>query len=254
MIKDKKENDPDLILLYHHLWVHNETGFVSPLEELRELSQINDLYIHVDAVQAPGKISHWPILNFGDIWTFSAHKFGALKGIGFSILKKHLPFYPFISGGGQQQNKRSGTENPMGVKSIALALADLQKISVEKNHIKKTEFEQFLALQLINLGGVLSSPHTNSNTIYFYFYSLSSDVAVALFDLHGIELSSGSACSSGAARPSTVMTLSGLSAWSKNGLRLSFGFDYSETEWDAIRIKFSEVFDKIRGSVLVDSK
>jgi cysteine desulfurase len=58
-LQDRKDNNPDLVILYHHLWVHNETGIVAPLSCLSELKKIPDLYIHFDAVQAPGKIPNW---------------------------------------------------------------------------------------------------------------------------------------------------------------------------------------------------
>lgn len=97
VLKDKKDNNPDLMILYHHLWVHNETGQVSPLTELNVFKNIPDLFIHVDAVQAPGKIPEWKELLVGDAFSFSAHKFGALKAIGFSFLKSDIPFHPLIS-------------------------------------------------------------------------------------------------------------------------------------------------------------
>src|SRR5690606_22304622 len=128
-IKLEKEQNSDLLILYHHLWVHNETGHVEELEKLSEFKTISDLYIHVDAVQAPGKTPKWKELSQGDIWTFSAHKFGALKGIGFSFLRGDFEFYPLILGGAQQGNLRSGTENALGVKTVALALRDLEKVN-----------------------------------------------------------------------------------------------------------------------------
>ena len=243
-----KASDPDLVILYHHLWVHNETGQVSPLEELSKFKSIPDLYLHIDAVQAPGKIPEWQKLTEGDIWTFSAHKFGALKGIGFSFFKSNFDFYPLLTGGGQQGNFRSGTENVQGVRSISLALADLLEINVVNNSLKRKEMVDFLNQELQGLGAVVDDSLVCSNTIYFYLYNLSSDIALALFDINGLEISAGSACSSGAAKESAVLLQLGLKASAKNGLRLSMPFEMDKDHLNKIRERMKLVFNRLRSS------
>lgn len=247
-IKDKKDNNPELLILYHHLWVHNETGGVSSLAELNQFKTIPDLFLHIDAVQAPGKVSDWKELNVGDIFTFSAHKFGALKGIGFSFFSKKISFHPLISGGGQQANLRSGTENPMGVQSVMLALRDLCSIDVPANIQKRKELEIFLQSALPGIGELISTRcrEQNANTLYFYLNDLPSDIALALFDLQGLMLSAGSACSSGAAKPSILMTHLGYKNQAKNGLRLSFGFNLTSSQLSLIKERFLVVCQKIK--------
>lgn len=247
-LKEKKNSDPSIMILYHHLWVHNETGFVAPLEELTKFKEIHDLYLHIDAVQAPGKIESWRDLSVGDIWSFSAHKFGAFKGIGFSFMKRDLPFYPLISGGGQQEGLRAGTENPQGIMSISLALADLEKVNVSDTRMKKNELEKFLYHELKDLGDVIKSQQQNSNTIYFYLNDLTSDISLALFDLNGLMISAGSACSSGAAKPSAILTQLGHQTVARNGLRISLGFTVTEEGLRKLKDKFSIVFQRIRSS------
>ena len=246
-IQDKKDNDPDLIILYHHLWVHNETGLVSALEDLRPLKLISDLYIHVDAVQTPGKIENWRELHTGDMFTFSAHKFGALKGVGFSFVRSSLPLYTLFSGGGQQSGLRGGTENPMGIQSVSLALADLLKVDVSMGREKKEQLEYFLRTELGNLGEVFSvNGKQNSNTIYFFLKNFTSDISLALFDLHGLMVSAGSACSSGAAKPSSVLLRSGHQDVARNGLRLSLGFQTTDAELELIKTSLQQIFHKLR--------
>lgn len=242
-----KSADPQLIILYHHLWVHNETGVVAELDELKPFKEISDLFVHVDAVQAPGKIPNWKDLMVGDIFTFSPHKFGALKGLGFSFFPKSMPFYPLITGG-SQQIARSGTENALGIKSIALALKDLELVNVAENIKNRIALEVFLQAQLVGLGEVISTKGRvhNSNTIYFYLNQLSSDIALALFDLSGLMISAGSACSSGAARPSALLRHLGLDLVAKNGLRLSFAFALSGEELELIKARLKVVIDKLR--------
>jgi len=246
-LKDFKQNHSDSIILYHHLWVHNETGMVNDLQELKRFKEIPDLVIHVDSVQAIGKILDWDQLSIGDAFTFSGHKFGSLKGIGFTILKKSFPsFTPFLLGGGQQSGLRGGTENPLGVKSVCLALEDLKKIDIEKNFRLKKDFENFLKQELVGVGEVISHSSSNSNTIYFYLNELTSDVALALFDLHGIMISAGSACSSGASKPSLVLAELGKTKVVKNGLRISFGFDLTTEKMEALKSRFLIPLGKLK--------
>ena len=248
IIQDKKDNRPDLLILYHHLWVHNETGIVSPLGELTKFKAISDLYIHVDAVQAPGKMTNWKNLEVGDVFTFSAHKFGALKAIGFSFYTPEISYSPLISGGAQQSGLRSGTENPMGVRSIALALKDLELIKVDETSKKRAQLESFLEEELQGIGGVISKlgAFRNSNTIYFYLNDLSSDIALALFDVNGLMISAGSACSSGAAKSSVIMNHLGFKNESKNGLRISLSFNLSVNELEEIISRLKVIFKKLK--------
>ncbi len=244
-LRDKKENNPDLIILYHHLWVHNETGFVSDMNGPQVFKTLKDLYIHVDAVQAPGKIEDWNRLEVADIWTFSGHKFGALKGVGFTFLHGSVPFYPFISGGGQQGNLRSGTENVTGIQSLALALKDLDKISPRKTLARRKILIDLIKKQIQGIGVVLDTQDVASNTIYFCLYGLSSDITLALFDLNGLEISAGSACSSGAAKDSVVLLQMGLGPYAKNGLRLSMPLDMDDIFFNKLSQKLIEVLGKL---------
>lgn len=244
-LKEQKSHDSSLIILYHHLWAHNETGFISPLIDLNPFKSIKDLYLHIDAVQAPGKVLNWRELNFGDIWSFSAHKFGALKGIGFSFIDKKVPFVSFLTGGGQQSGLRGGTENPMGVKSISLALSDLDQVNVSSTMSKCIELEAFIENQLEGIGGVLKGVNKNSNTIYFYLNDFTSDISLALFDLHGLMISAGSACSSGAAKPAQILISMGLEKVSRNGLRLSLAFDIDEENLNKIKGLLIRVFSRL---------
>jgi cysteine desulfurase len=248
VIQDKKDNNPELLILYHHLWVHNETGIVSPLNDLKPFKLIPDLYIHVDAVQAPGKVLDWRNLDVGDIFSFSAHKIGALKGIGFSFFAKNIAFHSLISGGGQQGDLRSGTENPLSVKTIDLALKDLTQIDLELNYRLREKLEKFLVSELKDVGGIISSlgKNRNSNTIYFYFNQHPSDVTVALFDLNELQISAGSACSSGTAKASNIMTHLGYKDQAKNGLRLSLPFIFSEAELQELQEKLSFIISKLK--------
>lgn len=246
VIQDKKANNPDLIILYHHLWVHNETGHVSHLSDLQIFMSIPDLFIHVDAVQAPGKIPDWRHLSSGHIWTFSAHKFGALKGVGFSFLKADIPFYPLLTGGGQQGNLRSGTENVQGVRSVSLAISDLLETDVHQTSEIRQKLVEFMAHKLKEIGSVvLDDAPMASNTIYFYLNNFPSDITLALFDVNGLEVSAGSACSSGSTKPSAVLVQMGLTNVSKNGIRLSMPLKVDDKFLHRLQLKLQSIFVKL---------
>lgn len=244
-IKDKKENDPDLVILYHHLWLHNETGFVASLEDLAQFKEIPDLFIHVDSVQAPGKIQDWRDLSQGDIWSFSGHKFGALKGTGFTLMKKSVPFHPLFTGGGQQGNLRSGTENPMAAHALNLALGDLEKVDVTETREKVNEIRDVLKSLLGNNGELLFEEGMASNTIYFYLKILTSDLGLALFDTNGLMISAGSACSSGSAKESKLLLSMGLKAVARNGLRMSLPMSSEAINVEAISEKLKKTLSRL---------
>lgn len=246
VLKDKKDQNPELLILYHHLWVHNETGFVSPLNSLAVFKTIPDLYIHVDAVQSPGKIPEWQQLSQGDIWSYSSHKFGGFKGTGFSLMRKALPFHPLLTGGGQQTRIRAGTENPMAVHGTYLALSDLGQVDIAQTTSQRKQLEKFIVQELAGAGELMTSEQQASNTIYFYLRHLTSDVALALFDVHGLMISAGSACMSGSAKASTILNHLGLGEVAKNGLRLSLPLSVSAEERKTIESRLKIIFEKLK--------
>ena len=219
-----KENKGDINIL-NWTWVNNETGIVHKLEDALEW-QKHGLMIHVDAVQATGKIAHWQNLNSEiESYTFSGHKFGSLKGIGFTFIKTGLDGHALLNGGGQQSGLRSGTENTYGIFSLKLALDDLMENYSYKDQVEGKEwFEEQLSKHLVGKGHIVGadSPR-NGSTIYFMFDTIEAQRAAMVFDMAGIDLSNGSACSSGAVVPSRVLLVMGYDeTQAKSALRVSF--------------------------------
>jgi len=215
-------------ILLNWTWVNNETGIVWPLDKALELkSSIPDLSIHVDAVQAPGKIEDWQNLNSTlDAYTFSNHKYGALKGVGHTFVRADFDFCPIILGGGQQESMRSGTENTYGSYSSMLAIEELAKNYNYKQSLECLKYIEKEVLSTLGEAGELvgsGSNYRNANTLYIVFYDVKSDITSVAFDLAGIEVSTGSACSSGAILPSRVLLKMGYNELqSKSAIRFSF--------------------------------
>ncbi|MCK5882555.1 MAG: aminotransferase class V-fold PLP-dependent enzyme [Bacteriovoracaceae bacterium] len=221
----------DVPILLNYTSVNNETGVVWDLERVARVKKQTGCYVHVDCAQAPGKIRGWDKLNTHlDCYTYSGHKFGALKGVGFSFIKKEFQFSPLIIGGGQQDGMRSGTVNVLGVMSMHLAIREL------KENFSPDDMEQGLkyihdALQELfgDKGYIVADKMTkNLNTISLIIKNNKSDVMLAAFDIAGIELSAGSACSAGILSPSRVLMSMGVDENdAKSFIRLSFGPDLS---------------------------
>jgi cysteine desulfurase len=236
-------------ILLNFTWVHNETGVVWPLALAQTLKERTGALIHVDAPQTIGKIKDWHQLSSElDMYSFSSHKCGALKSHGWSFVKKKS-LSPLMLGGGQQQRLRSGTENTMAAMALMLALDELQQNWKPEASLRlMQEIRLFLDHSLGGLGTRVCAQarELNTNTALFYFHSLPSDQTLPLFDLAGLELSSGAACSSGAAKENHVLKALGHSAYAKNALRLSLNWDFSAGDWGKLQPRLLQVIEKIK--------
>lgn len=229
IIKEEKNK-----VLLNYTFVNNESGVVWPLEKAIKLKEATGCYVHVDGVQAIGKIQDWNELSDKiDAYTFSAHKFGAMKGVGFSFVHKDFPFHSLIRGGGQQEGMRSGTENVHGIYSIKIALSEI----VEKyNFSAQKKAKEIIENEIKSLGDKFDivgkgAHQRNGNTIYLVVAGRKADILLTAFDLAKMDVSSGSACSSGAVIPSRVLLNMGYSEdEAKGALRFSFSPFLTEDE------------------------
>lgn len=236
----------------NYTWVNNESGVVFPLEWAEELKEKTKCIIHVDAVQAVGKVKDWNQLsNKVDAYTFSAHKFGAMKGIGFSFIKKDIELSAQIRGGGQQFGLRSGTENTLSILSIPLALKEIEQNYNFDEQLKAKKYIEKHLIELIKDQGEIvgyQNPNRNGQTIYFILYKTKAQISAMAFDLAGMDVSNGSACSSGAVIPSRVLLAMGKSEEeSLSAIRLSFSHLFTEGTakeyWPKIKDVVSKYID-----------
>ncbi|MGB0453569.1 MAG: cysteine desulfurase family protein [Bacteriovoracaceae bacterium] len=237
LVKSINEVDSKVVLSY--TWVNNETGVINSLEKAASIKKRTGCLINVDGVQSVGKVLDWQNLDpIIDSYTFSGHKFGALKGIGWSFIKEDYPLAPILRGGGQQSGLRSGTENVDGIFSLKLALNEL----LEKQDLMKlkdliAQFEKPLkdfmgeAIEIVGTGSSRSL-----TTSYIIIKNEKADIVLMAFDLDKIDVSSGSACSSGALEPSrTLLSMGYNEKEAKSAIRFSFGhYDSIETQKEAI--------------------
>lgn len=211
----------------NYTFINNENGVIWPLENAVQIKKATNAFIYVDAVQLVGKMPAWNKLNEQlDGYFFSAHKFGAMKGIGFSFIKKESPYNALITGGTQQNNYRAGTENAMGVYSVKLALEDmLQNFNSDELYQAKMKIESAIEQMLSGRGEIIAkgAKSRNLNTIFFVLFGQKAELLSMKFDMHNMDVSTGSACSSGIIKENRVLLSMGHNPDNaRSAIRLSF--------------------------------
>ncbi len=213
---------------------NNETGAIQPIAQIADIVHSYGGLLHVDAVQAFGKI---PInINelHADLLTLSAHKVGGPKGIGALVLGEGLGgFEAVFRGGGQEKGRRAGTENVPGIAGFGAAVEAAMK-TLETASARMAKLQRQLESGLKSVPGVTVFAGDIArlpNTTLFSAPGMKAETAVIAFDLEGIAVSSGSACSSGKVQPSHVLEAMGASpALAQGAVRLSLGWETSEAE------------------------
>jgi cysteine desulfurase len=213
---------------------NNETGALQPLEEAARIVHEAGGLLHVDAIQALGKIP-FDIKEVGaDLATFSAHKIGGPKGVGAVVVAEDVAgLEPVLRGGGQEQGRRAGTENVAGIAGFGAAIsAALQALPEDAVRLKTLRNRLENGLREIAGTKVFSEDVERlSNTTLFSAPGLKAETAVIGFDLEGIAVSSGSACSSGKVQSSHVLSAMGFDPRVAQGaVRLSLGWSTQEAD------------------------
>jgi cysteine desulfurase len=223
---------------------NNETGVIQPIKIISNLCKKYNAFLHVDAVQALGKIE-FDISDLDlDFVTLSAHKIGGIAGVGALILRDDFQIKPTIVGGGQEKSERSGTENVIGAQLFAIA-AKYSKENLKHyvNHTKKLRDQIEIEIEKEEKAKILckNSPRL-PNTSIISMDGISSDIQLIRFDNKNIAVSNGSACSSGKVKDSHVLSSMGINEdVRKTVIRISLGIN--NTHEDAI--KFVEAWKLI---------
>lgn len=221
---------------------NNETGIIQPIREIADIVHRKNGIIHCDAVQAFGKI---PIdfTNLGcDLMTISAHKMGGPIGAAALIAKSNITLPPFLIGGGQELNRRAGTENVSAIAGFTKSaeLIDFGQMKKIREWLDKFEGEIETMAPSATIGR--NSPRL-PNTTCVTMPNVSSEIQIISFDLENIAVSAGSACSSGKIEPSHVLTAIGLNDQeTKNALRISCGWATTEHDIMALTKAWKKLF------------
>jgi cysteine desulfurase len=215
---------------------NNETGAVQPVKEAAGVVHAAGGLLHVDAIQALGKIPIDINLINADLVTLSAHKIGGPQGVGALVLAEGiLGFEPLLRGGGQERGYRAGTENVPGIAGFgAAAKAAMAALDTDAARLEtlRNRLESGLGQTPGAIIFTTDAPRL-PNTTLFTVPGLNAETAVIGFDLAGVAVSSGSACSSGKVQPSHVLEAMGYGPeLAKGAVRLSLGWSTSEADID----------------------
>lgn len=223
--------------------VNNEVGTIQPIGELA--AGPKKWKLHVDAVQS-GLVG-WPALEGIDMLSLSAHKLGGPVGSGCLFLRQGLRLAPLLMGGAQEDHRRAGTSNVIAALALAEAMEVTARGREEELHSLMALREQ-LEAELRKIPGAVRlgeerSPHISS----WFFEGVRAEPLLVLFDLEGISVSSGSACSSHSIEPSRVVSAMGYSPEQARGLlRLSLGHATTEKEVESVGRRTSVLVEKAR--------
>ncbi|MBW8309652.1 MAG: cysteine desulfurase [Candidatus Paracaedibacteraceae bacterium] len=217
----KGSDQPTLVSI---MTANNETGVIQPLADIVTIARQYGAKIHSDAVQGIGKLAtNWANLKL-DFISLSGHKIGALQGIGALVVNEHSPITPLLRGGGQERYYRSGTENTVGIVSLGAAI----KAYTSQDWSGIERLRDQLETQLLQICPTVTifgqkAPRL-PNTSCFATPGIASNTQVMHFDLMGISVSAGSACSSGKVKISPVLQAMGVKEPTLGqSLRLSLG-------------------------------
>ena len=250
-LRAKLEGGPPALVSV--MLANNETGVVQPVAEAAEIIHAAGGLLHVDAIQALGKISFDINVLHSDLVTVSGHKIGGPKGVGAVALAEGVRgLEPWLRGGGQELGHRAGTENVAGIAGFGAAAtaamgareSDAIRLESLRNRLERGLRET--TGTIVFSGDVPRLP----NTTLFTVPGLKAETAVIGFDLEGIAVSSGSACSSGKVQPSHVLKAMGFGPEIAEGaVRLSLGWSTSPTDID----RCLKAWRKLAGTLLKGS-
>ncbi|WP_078545079.1 cysteine desulfurase family protein [Litchfieldia alkalitelluris] len=248
-LEDVKNAIKDTTILVSMIHVNNEIGAIQPIRLVGEFLKIYPkILFHVDHVQGIGKVP----LSFKDLGidlcTISAHKFNGLKGTGILYVRSGIQLSPLISGGEQEMQFRSGTENVAGVVAMTKAL----RITLEN---KERTIEKLEAIKCALIEGLLTNPVISINTptlnsaphiINFSIGGLKAEVFVHLLEEYGIIVSTTSACSSKKKMPSkTLLAMNKGEALANSAIRISLSGDNQLEEVPSIVKSINEATEKL---------
>ncbi|MCL2805482.1 MAG: aminotransferase class V-fold PLP-dependent enzyme [Treponema sp.] len=241
---EKKLSDKTLFVSV--MAANNEIGTVQDIKEITGLVKKAGAFMHVDAVQAAGKIP----VNAGDIdyLTISAHKIYGPKGVGALYVKKSSPLFPLVHGGHQEDGLRAGTYNNSGILGFGKA-AEIAAIEAEKSEISilRDRLRQGLLEKIPNIKINGHPTDILPNTLNVSFPGAEGEAILLSMDMQGIEASTGSACASGSLEPSHVLLATGLEHELAHGsIRFSLGWGITESDIDYIIEMMPPIIARLR--------
>ena len=235
-IGERLQNRPPALVVLQ--LANSETGVVQTFPEVADVCKRFGAWMHIDMVQAAGKLPLDGRRRDGDTWALSAHKIGGPQGIGALVNASGRTLAPDVRGGGQERGMRAGTENVAGV----VGFGEAARIArAERDLIHRQEaWRDAAAARLEAEGAEIMGPgaYILQNTLCAAVEDWPSQTQVMTLDLAGIMVSAGSACSSGKVTRSPVLDAMGQGRFAAGSIRASGGWATTEDDW----ARFAEVW------------
>jgi cysteine desulfurase len=255
-VDDFKKAVKDDTLLVTIMHANNEVGIIEPIEEIAfELKKINKnkrdkIYFHTDCVQTAGKL-HLDVEKLGvDLLAISAHKFYGPKGVGVLYVKKGTNILPITFGGHHENGLRPGTENIPYIVGLARAFEIVNaRIERDNEHIfvMREKLKNGILNTIPDVNVNSSGNKTVSNILNMSFNYIEGEALLLMLDMNGIAVSTGSACASGSAGSSHVLSAMFLDPVSAQGaIRFSFGHYNVEDDVDYVLKVLPKVVSNLR--------
>lgn len=231
--------------------VNNEIGSIQPIHEIAALLEDRPtISFHVDAVQALAKVATEVYLpERVDFATFSSHKFHGLRGVGFVYIKEGKKITPLLTGGGQEKEMRSTTENVAGIAATAKALR-LAMENQEAFASKTQQMKEVIRKELANYPDVTifsGEDHFAPHILTFGIKGVRGEVVVHAFEEFDIYISTTSACSSKAGKPAGTLIAMGVDkSIAQTAVRLSLDFENDMSQVEQFLTKFKLIYEKTR--------
>jgi len=229
-LAETAENPPDIVAV---MLANNETGVVQDVARIAAVARNSGAWLHCDAVQAAGKTPLSFPQTGAHLMSLSGHKIYGPKGTGALIVDPSVPLTPLIHGGEQEKGLRGGTENVAAIVGFGKA-AELAAAELEEHGRRLRRLRDILERGIETLPGTMVFAHAAErlpNTLQFAVAGYDGETLVMLLDRHGIAVSSGSACASGAREPSPVLLAMGVDpALATGAVRISLGKGNTEAE------------------------
>ena len=246
-LKNAIRNDTVVISV---MYVNNETGVVQPIDEIAKMIEGKGIVLHTDAIQGVGKEMILPKKQGIHALSAAAHKFYGPKGTGFLYLDQNYMIEKEITGGSQERNRRSGTENVHGIVGMAKAF-EIVYSDMEEEQAKEKEMqiylEEALKKEICNIKINCGNSRRISSVVNITLEDCNVQTLMVALDMEGICVSGGSACMSGAMETSHVLKAMGASEEDlKSSIRVSIGRYNTKDEIDIFIQKLKEIVARER--------
>ncbi|GAA0069492.1 cysteine desulfurase NifS [Clostridium sardiniense] len=249
-IEDLKNAITDKTILVSIMFANNEIGTIEPVKEIGKICRDKKILFHTDAVQAIGNVEiDVKDMNI-DLLSLAGHKIYGPKGIGALYVRKGVRIHNLIHGGGQERNRRAGTENIAGIvglgRAIELATNNLEEHAKNMTALRDKLIEGLLRVPYTRLNGPRGDKRLPGNVNVSFEFIEGESILLSL-DFEGVCASSGSACTSGSLDPSHVLLAIGLPHEKAHGsLRLTLGDGSTEEDVDYVLEVVPPIIERLR--------